>query len=137
MFFFFSRYAFPLPPVKCSRARQPIDRCSYTHSFAFRACHCHSDFDSIFVAVNPAITKSANALGQLSPLPEGWEQAVTNAGELYFINHVNRTTSWVDPRIRTYLKRYLSTFHMRCAIQRDSIQLHYTNYCYYRRHSGN
>lgn len=42
------------------------------------------------------------ALGQLGSLPEGWEQAITSAGETYFINHINRTTSWFDPRIRTY-----------------------------------
>lgn len=38
----------------------------------------------------------------LGPLPDGWEQAVTVDGETYFINHVARTTSWFDPRIRKY-----------------------------------
>lgn len=38
----------------------------------------------------------------LGALPEGWEQAVTSSGEIYFINHIKRTTSWLDPRIRTY-----------------------------------
>lgn len=38
----------------------------------------------------------------LGTLPEGWEQAVTSSGEIYFINHIKRTTSWLDPRIRTY-----------------------------------
>lgn len=49
-------------------------------------------------------TKSAtDALG---PLPEGWEQAATPEGEVYFINHQTRTTSWFDPRIRKFsLKR--------------------------------
>lgn len=50
-------------------------------------------------------TKTAcanNTLG-LGPLPEGWEQAITSSSETYFINHINRTTSWFDPRIRTYL----------------------------------
>lgn len=36
----------------------------------------------------------------LGPLPEGWEQAKTEEGEVYFINHLTRTTSWFDPRIR-------------------------------------
>lgn len=40
---------------------------------------------------------SESALG---PLPEGWEQAKTEEGEVYFINHLTRTTSWFDPRIR-------------------------------------
>ncbi|XKL63158.1 hypothetical protein PGB90_005522 [Kerria lacca] len=36
----------------------------------------------------------------LGPLPEGWEQAKTPENEIYFINHLTRTTSWFDPRIR-------------------------------------
>lgn len=36
----------------------------------------------------------------LGPLPDGWEQAATPEGEIYFINHQTRTTSWFDPRIR-------------------------------------
>ncbi|XP_011305607.1 transcriptional coactivator YAP1 isoform X1 [Fopius arisanus] len=44
----------------------------------------------------------ANALG---PLPDGWEQARTPEGEIYFINHQTRTTSWFDPRIPTHLQR--------------------------------
>uniref|UniRef100_A0A1A9UJ16 WW domain-containing protein n=1 Tax=Glossina austeni TaxID=7395 RepID=A0A1A9UJ16_GLOAU len=37
--------------------------------------------------------------GDLGPLPEGWEQALTETGDVYFINHIDRTTSWNDPRI--------------------------------------
>ncbi|XP_036381243.1 transcriptional coactivator YAP1-like isoform X1 [Megalops cyprinoides] len=33
------------------------------------------------------------------PLPDGWEQAVTAEGEIYYINHKNKTTSWLDPRL--------------------------------------
>ncbi|XP_034024366.1 transcriptional coactivator YAP1 [Thalassophryne amazonica] len=33
------------------------------------------------------------------PLPEGWEQAITAEGEVYYINHKNKTTSWLDPRL--------------------------------------
>lgn len=39
----------------------------------------------------------------VGPLPEGWEQAITPEGEIYFIDHMNRTTSWFDPRIRKLL----------------------------------
>lgn len=41
----------------------------------------------------------------LGPLPEGWEQAATQEGEIYFINHAARTTSWFDPRIPQHLQR--------------------------------
>lgn len=53
-------------------------------------------------AAKAAVAGNVAALGQLGSLPEGWEQAITSAGETYFINHINRTTSWFDPRIRTY-----------------------------------
>nr|XP_040043262.1 LOW QUALITY PROTEIN: transcriptional coactivator YAP1-like [Gasterosteus aculeatus aculeatus] len=33
------------------------------------------------------------------PLPEAWEQAITSDGEIYYINHKNKTTSWLDPRL--------------------------------------
>ncbi|XP_059564043.1 transcriptional coactivator YAP1 isoform X4 [Myotis daubentonii] len=32
-------------------------------------------------------------------LPDGWEQAMTQDGEIYYINHKNKTTSWLDPRL--------------------------------------
>lgn len=50
-------------------------------------------------------TKETTVTDPLGPLPEGWEQAVTSSGETYFINHINRTTSWFDPRISDYLQR--------------------------------
>lgn len=38
----------------------------------------------------------------LGPLPEGWDRAETEDGEVYFINHQTRVTSWFDPRIREW-----------------------------------
>jgi hypothetical protein len=58
-------------------------------------------------------TKSVDA-SSLGPLPEGWDQATTQEGEVYFINHQTRTTSWFDPRIREYL-------HAGHCIQSDNI----------------
>uniref|UniRef100_A0A8C2JX99 Membrane-associated guanylate kinase, WW and PDZ domain-containing protein 1 n=1 Tax=Cyprinus carpio TaxID=7962 RepID=A0A8C2JX99_CYPCA len=34
----------------------------------------------------------------LGPLPENWEMAYTESGEVYFIDHNTKTTSWIDPR---------------------------------------
>lgn len=49
------------------------------------------------------LAASQQALTQaLGPLPEGWEQAVTPEGEMYFIDHHTRKTSWFDPRLRKY-----------------------------------
>uniref|UniRef100_A0A4W4HLA2 Membrane-associated guanylate kinase, WW and PDZ domain-containing protein 1 n=1 Tax=Electrophorus electricus TaxID=8005 RepID=A0A4W4HLA2_ELEEL len=36
---------------------------------------------------------------ELSPLPENWEMAYTEKGEVYFIDHNTKTTSWLDPRL--------------------------------------
>lgn len=34
------------------------------------------------------------------PLPEGWEEARDVDGKVYYIDHTNKTTSWIDPRDR-------------------------------------
>ncbi|XP_062315119.1 membrane-associated guanylate kinase, WW and PDZ domain-containing protein 1-like isoform X5 [Osmerus eperlanus] len=34
----------------------------------------------------------------LGPLPDNWEMAYTENGEVYFIDHNTKTTSWMDPR---------------------------------------
>ncbi|GFT55300.1 transcriptional coactivator YAP1 [Nephila pilipes] len=47
---------------------------------------------------------SAVNMQNLGPLPKGWEQATTLEGEVYFINHIERTTSWLDPRIPAHLQ---------------------------------
>ncbi|XP_024122107.1 transcriptional coactivator YAP1 isoform X1 [Oryzias melastigma] len=49
---------------------------------------------------NPAPTTPAQSINpEPGPLPEGWEQAVTPEGEMYYIDHINKTTTWVDPRL--------------------------------------
>ncbi|XP_064160095.1 membrane-associated guanylate kinase, WW and PDZ domain-containing protein 1b isoform X3 [Anguilla rostrata] len=34
----------------------------------------------------------------LGPLPDSWEMAYTETGEVYYIDHNTKTTSWIDPR---------------------------------------
>lgn len=34
------------------------------------------------------------------PLPHGWEEARDFDGKVYFIDHINQCTSWIDPRDR-------------------------------------
>ena len=36
----------------------------------------------------------------LKPLPAGWEEAKSSDGKVYFIDHNNKRTSWIDPRDR-------------------------------------
>lgn len=35
------------------------------------------------------------------PLPDGWEQRADDKGRLFFVDHVNKATSWEDPRLKT------------------------------------
>ncbi|KAI1890547.1 hypothetical protein AGOR_G00154810 [Albula goreensis] len=35
----------------------------------------------------------------LEPLPKNWEMAYTETGMVYFIDHNNKTTTWLDPRL--------------------------------------
>lgn len=53
----------------------------------------------------PTTTAKVNNGVELGPLPDGWEQAQTPEGEIYFINHHTRTTSWFDPRIPQHLQQ--------------------------------
>ncbi|XP_061474697.1 membrane-associated guanylate kinase, WW and PDZ domain-containing protein 1 isoform X12 [Rhineura floridana] len=72
----------------------------------------HSIRDSASPSVNSSITtvpttEPSQKLPQylppcaeenLGPLPENWEMAYTENGEVYFIDHNTKTTSWLDPR---------------------------------------
>jgi protein yorkie len=40
-----------------------------------------------------------NADASLGPLPSGWEANRTAEGQLYFMNHITKTTQWEDPRV--------------------------------------
>lgn len=33
-------------------------------------------------------------------LPNGWEISADYDGKVYFIDHINRKTTWIDPRDR-------------------------------------
>ncbi|XP_053930351.1 WW domain-containing transcription regulator protein 1 [Cuculus canorus] len=36
--------------------------------------------------------------GDELPLPPGWEMALTHTGQRYFLNHIEKITTWQDPR---------------------------------------
>uniref|UniRef100_A0A673TXE0 Transcriptional coactivator YAP1 n=2 Tax=Suricata suricatta TaxID=37032 RepID=A0A673TXE0_SURSU len=53
---------------------------------------------SVTASTSPPVQQ--NMMNSASgPLPDGWEQAMTQDGEIYYINHKNKTTSWLDPRL--------------------------------------
>ncbi|KAL3042873.1 transcriptional coactivator YAP1-like [Trematomus bernacchii] len=63
------------------------------HPISGTPIHAHS-------LSNPApTTLQQNINPETGPLPEGWEKAVTADGEVYYIDHINTTTTWVVPRL--------------------------------------
>uniref|UniRef100_UPI00398E6BB8 transcriptional coactivator YAP1 isoform X1 n=1 Tax=Pristiophorus japonicus TaxID=55135 RepID=UPI00398E6BB8 len=58
---------------------------------------------SVLNSTTPAspVSMQQNLMNTTSsgPLPDGWEQGITPDGEIYYINHKNKTTSWLDPRL--------------------------------------
>ncbi|KAM4881754.1 LOW QUALITY PROTEIN: transcriptional coactivator YAP1-like [Thomomys bottae] len=53
---------------------------------------------SVAAPASPSLQQSLMTSAS-GPLPDGWEQATTQDGEIYYINHKDNTTSWLDPRI--------------------------------------
>ncbi|KAI4107719.1 MAG: hypothetical protein L6R37_001404 [Teloschistes peruensis] len=63
----------------------------------------------------PSHGNTANAVSMMATgattagtgeLPAGWEQRQTPEGRAYFVDHNNRTTTWVDPRRQQYIRMY-------------------------------
>ena len=50
----------------------------------------------------------SSSFDRTNDLPSGWEQARTAAGEVYFINHIKKTTSWADPRKQPRFQKGIS-----------------------------
>ncbi|XP_073724849.1 membrane-associated guanylate kinase, WW and PDZ domain-containing protein 2 isoform X4 [Misgurnus anguillicaudatus] len=60
----------------------------------------------------------------LGPLPDNWEMAYTEKGEVYFIDHNTKTTSWLDPRLAKKAKPPEECEeHEKPAFTRDATQL--------------
>ncbi|MGH0125683.1 UNVERIFIED_CONTAM: hypothetical protein FKN15_023962 [Acipenser sinensis] len=47
----------------------------------------------------PKLPTKPDENDELGPLPDNWEMAYTEKGEVYFIDHNTKTTSWLDPRL--------------------------------------
>lgn len=50
---------------------------------------------------NPSL--QPQAIGQLGPLPSGWEMRLTATARVYFVDHNTKTTTWDDPRLPSSL----------------------------------
>lgn len=48
--------------------------------------------------VTPQNQESDQTDSKERPLPPGWEMRLTTDNRIYFVDHINRTTTWADPR---------------------------------------
>ncbi|XP_064186275.1 WW domain-containing transcription regulator protein 1 isoform X1 [Anguilla rostrata] len=63
------------------------------------------------------------------PLPPGWEMAFTSTGQRYFLNHVEKITTWQDPR-KTLAMKQIHSLHgpaAPTAVQQRSMALSQPN----------
>ena len=50
---------------------------------------------------SPASSSSGSSSGcGAAPLPSGWDVGKDYDGKVYYIDHINKKTTWVDPRER-------------------------------------
>jgi len=53
-----------------------------------------------------------NSQTSMLPLPDDWEEKQTSDGQIYYIDHISKCTTWIDPRPKHYatFQSYCSTF---------------------------
>uniref|UniRef100_A0AAQ5ZKQ4 Membrane associated guanylate kinase, WW and PDZ domain containing 1a n=1 Tax=Amphiprion ocellaris TaxID=80972 RepID=A0AAQ5ZKQ4_AMPOC len=106
-----------------SRQSTPTRTKSYNDMQNARVVPADDDDDDQATEMNNSFTGEGTALAwfppstlaepqvspedPLGPLPENWEMAYTENGELYFIDHNTKTTSWLDPRCKDKTSRPL------------------------------
>uniref|UniRef100_A0A0K8TQ71 WW domain-containing protein n=1 Tax=Tabanus bromius TaxID=304241 RepID=A0A0K8TQ71_TABBR len=59
---------------------------------------------------------------ELGDLPPGWEQARTVEGQIYYLNHITRTTQWEDPRKQLAQQAALAQHQSAESLLRSPIQ---------------
>ncbi|XP_022237212.1 membrane-associated guanylate kinase, WW and PDZ domain-containing protein 1-like isoform X2 [Limulus polyphemus] len=55
--------------------------------------------------------EQSDSLTNLGSLPENWEIAYTEFGEVYFIDHNHGTSQWLDPRLTRIQKKAIQECH--------------------------
>ncbi|CAF4376426.1 unnamed protein product, partial [Adineta steineri] len=49
-------------------------------------------------AAAAVIAANSNTVDDLGPMPAGWQLSKTDNERMFFIDHVNKRTTWIDPR---------------------------------------
>ncbi|XP_029029726.1 transcriptional coactivator YAP1-like isoform X4 [Betta splendens] len=90
------------PPEPRGHSRQASSDGGVIGSLAPHHVRAHSSPASL--PVNSLSTQAADVaatpiIPDDAPLPHGWEMAKTPTGQRYFLNHLDKTTTWHDPRL--------------------------------------
>lgn len=120
-------------PDSGSHSRQSsTDSSSNLPQFQVQHIRSHSSPASLPVSANPN-PQPYGHLRQQSfdniddvPLPPGWEMAKTPSGQRYFLNHVDRITTWHDPR-KTMSQMNLNTAGTSNQMQQRSMPVPHPN----------
>lgn len=82
-----------------------LDREDASCTTALQLASCMVALSTLPVDKNPPVTASENASRKAAaakdteePLPPGWEMQMTEDGRKYYVDHVNKATTWHDPR---------------------------------------
>ncbi len=78
-------------------ARQAQARPSIPHQLQQHTMASQYPHPQLPPAMPPQHGQQASLDGM--PLPDGWQRAYTQEGEVYYVNHKNRTTSWLHPNM--------------------------------------
>ncbi|XP_077597297.1 transcriptional coactivator YAP1-like isoform X1 [Stigmatopora nigra] len=91
------------PPDPRSHSRQASSDGGICASLTPHHVRAHSSPaslpDAVVAAAVVAATSATPVIPDDVPLPHGWEMAKTPAGQRYFLNHLDKTTTWHDPRL--------------------------------------
>uniref|UniRef100_A0AAZ3REX2 WW domain-containing protein n=1 Tax=Oncorhynchus tshawytscha TaxID=74940 RepID=A0AAZ3REX2_ONCTS len=89
-------------PDPRSHSRQASSDGTIVGSLTPHHVRAHSSPASLPINALSAPATSAMATQPLPddvPLPPGWEMTKTPSGQCYFLNHLDQTTTWHDPRL--------------------------------------
>uniref|UniRef100_A0AAZ3P9J2 WW domain-containing protein n=1 Tax=Oncorhynchus tshawytscha TaxID=74940 RepID=A0AAZ3P9J2_ONCTS len=99
------------PPEPKSHSRQTSTDAGTAGAIAPHHVRAHSSPASLQLgAVSPLLgmvpagappshlRQSSYEIPEDMPLPPGWEMAKTPSGQRYFLNHLDQSTTWLDPR---------------------------------------
>ncbi|XP_061608244.1 transcriptional coactivator YAP1-like isoform X1 [Phyllopteryx taeniolatus] len=86
------------PPDPRTHSRQASSDGGVCASLTPHHVRAHSSPASLPVNM-PDAAAAPPVISDDVPLPHGWEMAKTPTGQRYFLNHLDKTTTWHDPRL--------------------------------------